>query len=158
MIVYANLTELFYVNKIKFALGSRILFPGKYKKLFFCLCLYLKSSLSINNKYEKIYKIFHFQTLQVPSWIKRKAFLILGPHSSIFWNVRNFFKVRFYIFWTWKEVLLKISFLEYEKSFFWQNIRKFHFPKYKTILKLEAEKFYFPKYKKFFQSGFFIKK
>ena len=129
MIVYANLMELFYVNKIKFALGSRILFAGKYKKLFFCLCLYLKSSLSINNKYEKIYKIFHFQTLQVPSWIKRKAFLILGPHSSIFWNVRNFFKVEFYIFWTWKEVLLKISFSGIWEKLFLTKYKKVPFPK-----------------------------
>ena len=42
-----------------------------------------------------------------------------------------------------------------DHDIFWENIRKFHFPKYKKFFKLEAGKFYFPKYKKVFQSGFF---
>ena len=63
-------------------------------------------------------------------WKKYKSFLSLGLESSISQNIRNFFRVSFFIFWARKlwdirTFSKKFYFPKYKKSFFWENIRTF---------------------------------
>ena len=62
------------------------------------------------------------------SLVKCKSFLSLELESSIFRNIRNFFRATFFFLFLRLESSISGNI---RKTFFLENIRKFRFPKYK---------------------------
>ena len=105
--------------------------------------------------YKKYFGVQYFQDLQFPFWNikthfrKSMSVLRLGLKSSISWNMRHFFRVFFWNYFSssgisvLKHKLLKLGARKFNFSKYYKD---FFFRKYKKVFNLGARKFRFPKH------------
>ena len=105
--------------------------------------------------YKKYSGVQYFQDLQFPFWNikthfrKSMSVLRLGLKSSISWNMRHFFRVFFWNYFSssgisvLKHKLLKLGARKFNFSKYYKD---FFFRKYKKVFNLGARKFRFPKH------------
>ena len=75
-------------------------------------------------------------------------YFCLGPENSICWNIRNFSE--WFFFWAQKVPSWNFLNLDPEssiswnirKTFYWENIGKFHFPNYKSFFRKSTRNFF----------------